>query len=161
MSGPFANLFGMFQIRTEFAFFLQLRQQQRRFLMHVLHSVTAETRTSPDGHRSRAKARRGHFDKSKVGLSEVVEAIRMAPDVPDPLRQVLDSRHAVQKLVPSSLETRLPLFLLPWLPWVYKFTWTSAFSVFFCTSACVFASFSTGLSYHGSFSEDGAKAKRV
>ena len=50
------------------------------------------------------------FDTSKVGLSKVFEAIGMAPDVPDLLRQVLDSRRAVHKLVPASLETRLPCF---------------------------------------------------
>ena len=38
------------------------------------------------------------FDMSKVGLSKVVEAIRLVLDVPDPLRQVLDSRHAVHTL---------------------------------------------------------------
>ena len=43
------------------------------------------------------------FDMSKVGLSKVVEAIRMVLDVPDPLRQVLDSRQAVQQFVPASL----------------------------------------------------------
>ena len=61
MSGPFVNLFGMFQIRAEFIFFLQLRQQQRWFFIHMLHSAIAETRISPDDHRSRAKARRGPF----------------------------------------------------------------------------------------------------
>ena len=37
---------------------------------------------------------------SKVGLSKVVKAIRMATGVPDPSRQVLDSRQAVQRFVP-------------------------------------------------------------
>ena len=36
--------------------------------------------------------------QSQADLSEVVEVIRMAINVPDPLRQVLDSRHAVQHL---------------------------------------------------------------
>ena len=36
---------------------------------------------------------------SRVGLSKVVEAM----DTLDPLRQVLDSRHAVQQLVPAFL----------------------------------------------------------
>ena len=31
---------------------------------------------------------------SKVGLSKAVEAIKIAPDVPNSLRQVLDCRHA-------------------------------------------------------------------
>ena len=31
---------------------------------------------------------------SKVGLSKAVEAIKIALDVPNPLRQVLDCRHA-------------------------------------------------------------------
>ena len=51
------------------------------------------------------------FDMSKVGLSKVVEAIRMVLDVPDPLRQVLDSRHAVHNLY-QQLWCLLPLFLL-------------------------------------------------
>ena len=42
---------------------------------------------------------RDHFDMSKVGLSKVVEVIRMAIDIPDPLRQVLDCRHAVQQFI--------------------------------------------------------------
>ena len=53
----------------------------------------------------------------------------------------------------------LPLFLLLWLPWVYKFTWTSASSFFFCASACAFASSSTLLSWRRGFSKDGAKAE--
>ena len=36
--------------------------------------------------------------QSQADLSEVVEVIRMAINVPDPLREVLDSRHAVQHL---------------------------------------------------------------
>uniref|UniRef100_A0A8C6BU05 Uncharacterized protein n=1 Tax=Monodon monoceros TaxID=40151 RepID=A0A8C6BU05_MONMO len=46
----------------------------------------------------------------KVGLSKVVEAIKMAIDVPDPLRQVLDSRQAVQQFVPASLASGFPCF---------------------------------------------------
>lgn len=51
------------------------------------------------------------------------------------------------------------LFLLLWLPWVYKFSWTSATSFFFCASACALASSSTLLKWHRGFSEDGAKAE--
>ena len=53
----------------------------------------------------------------------------------------------------------LSLFLLLWLPWVYKFTWTSASSFFFCASACAFASSSTSLSWCKGFSKDGAEAE--
>ena len=53
---------------------------------------------------------------SKVDLN-VVEAIRMAKVVLDPLRQVLDRRHAAQEIVPASLASGLSLFLLLWLPW--------------------------------------------
>uniref|UniRef100_A0A4W2G5N4 Uncharacterized protein n=1 Tax=Bos indicus x Bos taurus TaxID=30522 RepID=A0A4W2G5N4_BOBOX len=49
-----------------------------------------------------------HFDMSKVGLSKVVKAIRMATGVPDPSRQVLDSRQAVQRFVPASLAPGFP-----------------------------------------------------
>ena len=35
--------------------FLQLRQQRRWFTIHMLHSATAENRTSPECHRSRTK----------------------------------------------------------------------------------------------------------
>lgn len=52
---------------------------------------------------------------SKVDLN-VVEAIRMAKVVLDPLRQVLDRRHAAQEIVPASLASGLSLFLLMWLP---------------------------------------------
>ena len=45
---------------------------------------------------SRQRTNRNHFVTSKVSLSKVVEGIRMAIDVPDPLRHVLDSRHAAQ-----------------------------------------------------------------
>ena len=47
---------------------------------------------------------------SKVGLSKVVKAIRMATGVPDPSRQVLDSRQAVQQFVPASLASGFPCF---------------------------------------------------
>ena len=42
------------------------------------------------------RTNRNHVVTSKVSLSKVVEGIRMAIDAPDPLRQVLDSRHAAQ-----------------------------------------------------------------
>ena len=54
------------------------------------------------------RTKRGCFDKSKVGLSKVVKAIRMAIDVSDPLRQVLDSWHAVRRLVPACLASGFP-----------------------------------------------------
>ena len=56
------------------------------------------------------RTKRDHFDMSKVGLSKVGEATRMAIDVLDPLRQVLDSRHAVQQFVPASLASGFPCF---------------------------------------------------
>ena len=56
------------------------------------------------------RTKRDHFDMSKVGLSKVGEATRMAIDVLDPLRQVLDSRHAVQQFVPASLASGCPCF---------------------------------------------------
>ena len=52
----------------------------------------------------------------------------------------------------------LPLVLLLWLPWVYKFSGTSASSFSFCASACTFSSSSTSLSRHRGFSKDSAKA---
>lgn len=42
------------------------------------------------------RTNRNHFVTSKISLSKVVEGIRMATDVPDPLQKVLDSRHAAQ-----------------------------------------------------------------
>ena len=56
----------------------------------MLYSATTEKKTSPQSHRSRERTKRDHFDMSKVGLSKMVEVIRMATDVPDPLRQILD-----------------------------------------------------------------------
>uniref|UniRef100_A0A8C0D5P8 Uncharacterized protein n=1 Tax=Balaenoptera musculus TaxID=9771 RepID=A0A8C0D5P8_BALMU len=50
------------------------------------------------------------FSWDKVGLSKVVEAIRMAIHVPDPLRQVLDSRYAAQQFLPASLASGFPCF---------------------------------------------------
>lgn len=44
------------------------------------------------------RTKRDHFDTGKKGLSKEVTVIRMAIDIPDLLRQVLDSRHAVQQL---------------------------------------------------------------
>ena len=45
-----------------------------------------------------------------MSLSKVVKVIRMAIDVPDPLRQVLVYRHAVQQFVPASLASGFPSF---------------------------------------------------
>ena len=51
------------------------------------------------------RTKRDCFDTSKV-----VRVIQMAIDVLDPLRQVLDSRHAVQQLLPASLASGFPCF---------------------------------------------------
>uniref|UniRef100_A0A8C6BFL5 Uncharacterized protein n=1 Tax=Monodon monoceros TaxID=40151 RepID=A0A8C6BFL5_MONMO len=51
-----------------------------------------------------------NFDVSKVGLSKVGEMTRLAIDVLDPLRQVVDGRHAVQQFVPASLASGCPCF---------------------------------------------------
>ena len=56
------------------------------------------------------RTQRDRFDISKVGLSKVVEVIRMAIDVLDPLRQVLDSEHAVQQFVRVFLASGVPCF---------------------------------------------------
>ena len=94
---------------------------------------------------------------SKVGLAKVVKVIRMAIDAPDPLRQVLDSRHAVQQFVPASLASGFPCSCLCGLRGLHAY-WISA-SSFFCISACAFVSSSTSLSRQGGFSEDDAQAK--
>ena len=66
----------------------------------VVHNITGpEQRTKRDC-----------FDTSKVSLPKVVKVIRMAIDVPDPLRQVLVRRHAGQKFVPASLASGFPCF---------------------------------------------------
>ena len=49
--------------------------------------------------RRQGSPERDHFDTSRVGLSKVVKAM----DILDPLRQVLDSRNAVQQSVPTFL----------------------------------------------------------
>ena len=75
----------------------------------MLHSATNEKKTSPQSHRSGERTKRDHLDMSKVGLSKMVKVIRMAIDVPDPLRQVLDCR-LVQQFVPASLASGFPCF---------------------------------------------------
>uniref|UniRef100_A0A8D1T172 Uncharacterized protein n=1 Tax=Sus scrofa TaxID=9823 RepID=A0A8D1T172_PIG len=62
------------------------------------------------------ETKRDHSDMSEVGL-KVVEVLRMAKNVLDPLRQVLDRRHAVQPIAPASLASELSLFLFLWPPW--------------------------------------------
>lgn len=130
-------------------FFLQLRQQKRWFIVHVVHAATTQNRTGPESHRSKAKDQRDHFDMSKVGLSKVVEAM----DVLDPLRQVLDSRHAVQHLVPASPASGFPCFRsCGFQQYISRqFPGTSASSFCFCTLACAFASSSTWLLLAGRF----------
>ena len=85
------------------------------------------------------RTKRDSFHVNKVSLPKVVEGIRMAIDIPDPLRQVLDSRqftNSYQRPWPlASLVSALVASM------VYKFTWTSASSFFFCALACTFTSF--------------------
>ena len=72
------------------------------------------------------RTKRDSFHVNKVSLPKVVEGIRMAIDIPDPLRQVLDSRqfnNSYQRPWPlASLVSALVASM------VYKFTWTSASS---------------------------------
>ena len=68
--------------RSFFFFPLQLRQQ-RGDLSYMCY-IQLQVTTSPECHRSRAKAERGRVDMSKVCLSKVVDAIRMAINVLDP-----------------------------------------------------------------------------
>ena len=91
-------------------FFLQLRQQKRWFIVYMLHSATTKKITSPKITGPGQRTKRDPFDMSKVGLSKVVKVIRIATDVPDPLRQVLDSRHAIQQFVPALLTSDFPIF---------------------------------------------------
>ena len=52
----------------------------------MLHSATIEKITSPKITGPGQRTKKDSFEMSKVGLSKVVEAIRTAIDVPDPLR---------------------------------------------------------------------------
>ena len=83
-----------------FFFPLQLRQWKRWFILYKLHLATIEYRTSPECHRSRAKGllcyEQGGSLKGGVGDQN-------GHSVPDTLRQVLDSRHAVQHFIWVSL----------------------------------------------------------
>lgn len=110
-------------------FFLQLRQQRRWFTVHVLHSATTEKKICPQSHRSGERTKRDHLDMSKVDLSKMVEVIRMAIGVPDPLRQVLDWR-LVQQFVPASLASGFRCFCSVASMGV-QFTWSSVSSFFF------------------------------
>ena len=74
-----------------------IQPQLRRELVHII--------TGP-GQRTKGD----RFDTSKVSLSKVVKVIRMAIDAPDPLRQVLVCRRAVQQFVPASLASGFPSF---------------------------------------------------
>ena len=65
---------------------------------------------SPKYHRSRIKNQTGLLYGSKVSLSEVGEVIRMATDVPDPLRQGLGGRHVVPIVHTGVPGLWLPLF---------------------------------------------------
>ena len=86
-----------------------LRQQKRWLIVHMLHSATAEKRTRLENHvGSGQRTKRGTaLITSKMGLSELVEVIRMAVD---PRRQVWDGRHAAQQFVPASLASGLACF---------------------------------------------------
>lgn len=102
------------------------------------------------------RTHRDCFDMSKkVGLKGGRD--RMAVDVLDPLRQVLDvgmqSNKLDQRLWPLAFLVSLPKASV-----VVKLTWTSASPFFFSAPACT--SSSTSLSWYGGFSEDGVvKAK--
>lgn len=88
-----------------FSFFFNRRDD----LLYTLHSATNENRTSPECHRFRAKNQKGPFWYEHMGLSKVVKA-RIAIDVLDSLRQILDRRQAVQQPVPVSLASSFPCF---------------------------------------------------
>ena len=94
-----------------FFFFFFSKDSKRDDLLYTCYiqpQVRTELVQNVKGPGQRTK--RDHFDTSKVGLPKVVEVIRMAIDVPDPLRQVLDSRQAVQQFVPASLASGFPCF---------------------------------------------------
>ena len=98
------------------------------------------------------KTKRDHFDMSKVGL-RVVQAIRTVKSCSRPIET--SSR---QKACSPTNCTNVPglwdFFVSdPVASMVYKFTWTSASSFFFCASACAFASSSTSLSYGAEVSQ--------
>lgn len=82
----------------------------------------------------------------------------MATDVPDPLRQVLGSRHVVQQFVLVSLASGFPCSasVAPVDVQVYL---DLCLTFLLCTSACVFAPSFFSLSWYGGFSKDGAKAE--
>ena len=69
--------------RDDLLYTCYIQPQLRR---ELVHNITD----------SGQRTNRNHVVTSKVSLSKVVEGIRMAIDAPDPLRQVLDSRHAAQ-----------------------------------------------------------------
>ena len=104
--------------------------------------------------RCQGSPERDHFDMSRVGLSKVVKAM----DILDPLRQVLDSRHAVQQSVPAFLASG---FLCS-APVASKGAQTGSFQglwprFFWHFSACICFSLYLTLRHRG-FS-DGAKAE--
>lgn len=104
------------------------------------------------------KTKRDHFDMSKVGL-RVVQAIRTAKSC---YRSIETSSR--QKACSPTNCTNVPglwdFVSAPVASTVYKFTWTSASSFFFCASACAFASSSTSLSWRGGFCAKGTGLRR-
>lgn len=69
-----------------------------------------ENRTSPERHRSRIKDQRGLIWYEQEGPLKCGGGNQMATDALDPLRQVLDVRHAIQQFAPVSLASGFPCF---------------------------------------------------
>ena len=120
---------------------------QPQLRRELVHSITGRGQ----------RTKRDSFDTSKVDLSMVVEAIKMVLDVPDPLRQVLDSRHAVHNLYqhPRPLASLVSASVASTGVQIHL----DLCLIFFCASACTFASSSTSLTWCRIFSKDGAKAE--
>lgn len=68
-----------------------LRQQKRRFIVCVSCSEAAENTTSSECHRSRVKDQKGLFWYEQGGSLRGGHGDQMVMDVPDSVRQVLDS----------------------------------------------------------------------
>ena len=127
----------------------------------MLHSATTEKRITVEYHVGPGqRTKRGTASiMSKMGLSEVVEVISMAIDVPRPTHKFemvgMQSSSLYQHPWPLASLVSASVASM-----VYQFPLTSASSFFFCSSVCTFSSSSTSLSWRGDFSEDGPEAKR-
>lgn len=121
---------------------LQLRQQEKWFIVHELHLTTSESRTCPECHRSRAEGWGDCFGYNKGSqVSQVVSVSRWWCS-----RSTETYIDTVPKTCTIALAFGIPYFcsfsLRGCTNW---FTWTSASAFFSCTSACASFSSSTWL----------------